>query len=164
LTEEGWRALIQAAQDSTGSDFGVVEELALVVASVEESDCRGVDRNQLIRVIVTLALNPQFSRDGAALHELAARLGVLTGDAGVAYHNIVEAVRLVPSVPRQLLKLQILLALGKLEEARESLRVLKSQLEGSLRMRIAYGRAVDRLEEAAAATGTLRSGVETGEN
>ncbi|HEY7840942.1 MAG TPA: hypothetical protein VIC61_05185 [Gammaproteobacteria bacterium] len=165
MTEEEWRALIQAAHDSTGSDFGVVEELSLVVASTGEDDCPGIDSAQLARVVVTLALNPRFYRERAALHELAARLGVLMGDAGVAYHNIVESVHLAPNVPRQLLKLQILLALGKREEMQTALQSLKAQLEGSLRMRIAYGRALDRFEEAAAAlTGALRGGAKTGEN
>lgn len=160
-----WLDLLQDAQRARYSDFGIAEELVLIVTATAEGDCQTLDRGQLTRLLVTLALNPDFWRDRPELHELAAHVGVLTGDAGVAYHNVVEAVNLAPSVPRQLLKLQILLALGKPEETQESLRALKAQLESSVSLRIAYGRAVDRLEKAAAAaTGTLRGGAKTGEN
>ena len=94
--------------------------------------------NNLTRLIVTLALNPQFKRDRILLHELAARLGILTGDAGVAYHNIVAATRYSPTVPRLILKLRILSALGLKEEATQTMAVLDEMINKNIRLKLAY--------------------------
>jgi len=167
IGDDEWEALIRKARGPGPSALAVVEELVAIVSTVGDDNCRTLDGDRLTRVVVALALNPAFVHDRAQLHELAAWLGVLIGDAGVAYHNIVEAVRLSPTVPRQIVKLRILLALGRFEETEESLRVLKMRLESSLRMRAAYSRTVSRIEADLTARlreGALRGSGETGDN
>ena len=133
-----WKELITRAGAAEHSGFGTVEELTLIVSAVSEDDCKAIDLNNLTRLIVTLALNPQFKRDRILLHELAARLGILTGDAGVAYHNIVAATRYSPTVPRLILKLRILSALGLKEEATQTMAVLDDMINKNIRLKLAY--------------------------
>jgi hypothetical protein len=138
LHEAEWQELVGKAETAQKTRFGVVEELALIVSAVSEKDCKGINLNSLTRLIVTLALNPHFQKDRAALHELAARLGILTGDAGVAYHNIVAADKYAATVPRRILKLQILLALGLHNEAEATMAALENMINRKLRLKLAY--------------------------
>jgi hypothetical protein len=138
LSTDEWQELIGQAGAAQQSNYGVLEELTLLVSAVSEDDCKAINLNNLTRLLVTLAFNPQFRRDRASLHELAARLGILTGDAGVAYHNIVAAVRYSPTVPRQILKLRILIALGLDNEAAQTMTVLDEMINKNVRLKLAY--------------------------
>jgi len=138
MDDAEWQELISRAGTAKKSAFGVVEELALIVSAISESDCKAIDLNNLIRLVVTLALNPQFSRERAILHELAARLGIYAGDAGVAYHNILAADKYSSTVQRRILKLRILIALGKQDEAEQTFTALDNMLDKNIRLKLAY--------------------------
>jgi len=138
ITMDEWQVLVRMAGTVDKPVFGIIEELTTLIAAVTENDCASINAHNLIRFVVTLAMNPAFSGDRAVLHELAARLGIMIGDAGVAYHNILEAVRLWPTVPRQILKIRILLALGKGQEAEQAMIMLANTINGSVRFRLAY--------------------------
>jgi hypothetical protein len=146
ITVDEWQVLMQMASTANKPVFGIVEELVTLIAAVTENDCASIDARNLTRLVVTLAMNPALSGDRAALHELAARLGIMIGDAGVAYHNILEAVRLWPTVPRQILKVRILLALGKTEEAEQAMIMLANTINGSVRFKLAYAGILSSLE------------------
>ena len=142
-----WQALIGRAGTAQKSGFGVTEELALIVSAISENDCRDIDLNNFTRLVVTLALNPQFSRERATLHEFAARLGILMGDAGVAYHNILAADKYSSTVQRRILKLRILLALGKQDEAEKTFTALENMLDKNIRLKLAYRDIVTNLRQ-----------------
>ena len=142
-----WQELIARAGTAEKSNYGVLEELALIVSAASENDCKAMDLNNLTRFMVTLAFNPQFKRDRAPLHELAARLGILTGDAGVAYHNIVAAAQYSPTVPRLILKSRILIALGRKEEAAQTMTVLDDMINKNIRLKLAYRDIVTGIKE-----------------
>jgi hypothetical protein len=121
--------------------------LITISAAVSENDCQTIEIDQLIRLIVILAHNPQYSGQRAVLHELAARLGVVTGDAGVAYHNISTAVQLSPKIPRLILKFQIVLAMQEYEEAEQTLNEIRRRLDENMRFKLAFADRVTQLEQ-----------------
>lgn len=141
-----WHELITRAAVLPAMEPGLMEELTLLAASLSDNDCRMLSPAAMTRLIVTLALNPSLRGFRPLLHELAARLGLVMGDAGVAYHNITEAVKLAPTVPRQVLKIQILMALGEKEQAARSMDVLAVRINGSYRLQLAYGAQLKMLE------------------
>lgn len=143
---DDWQRLVNSASAVGFSSFGVSQELVTLSAAVNEGDCTVVDINHLIRLVVTLALNPAYRSERAVLHETAARLGIRAGDGGVAYNNITEAVRISPRVPRQVLKFRILLALGQEAEARQQLIALQNRIDKRFRLGLIYSGLLPQLE------------------
>lgn len=147
LTTGEWRLLFDKASVAKNSGYGVTEELLTISVSVNEDDCQTIEINNLIRLIVTLALNPEYHVERPALHELAARLGIKIGDRGVAYFNIQDAVKLSPTVSRKILKAQILLALDQIDEARDTISDLMSQLDNDFRLKLGFNNRVQQLRQ-----------------
>ena len=146
LSDEFWQDLHMRAGTAAMSPYGVTQELVTLSSAVSENDCQAIEINQLISLIVILALNPEYGRQRAVLHELAARLGIVTGDAGVAYHNINAAVR-SPKIPRLILKFQILVAMQEYEEAEQTLDEISRRLDENLRLKLAFADRVTQLEQ-----------------
>ena len=138
VTGNEWADLVTRASSASGTEFGIMEEMAVIVQTVIAGECKGIDARNLIQLLVTLAFNPAFDQDRANLHEMAARLGIYIGDGKVAYNNIQAAVRYSPTISRQILNIRILLALGKEEEAAKSLSNLVDTVNKNLRYRLAY--------------------------
>jgi tetratricopeptide (TPR) repeat protein len=142
-----WQDLHNRAASASISPFGVSQELITLSLAVSENDCQEIDVNQLIRLIVFLALNPAYGGERAILHELAARMGIVAGDASVAYHNINTAVSLAPKIPRLILKYQILIALNEFEEAEQTLNDIRGRLDENMRLKLAFADRVTQLEQ-----------------
>ncbi len=145
ISPDFWQDLYTFAGNSPMSPYGVSQELTTLSAAVSIDDCQTIEINQLITLIVILAHNPEYGRQRAVLHELAARLGIAIRDASVAYHNINAALR-SPKIPRLILKFQIVVAMQEYEEAEQTLNEIKTLLDDNLRLKLAYTDRVSRLE------------------
>ncbi len=142
--ENKWNDLITRAATGKKDGFGVIEELTIITSSLYNGDCRGIDINNFVIMIVNLISNPEFSGDRAQLHELAARLGLLMGDPGVAYHNANAAVRYSPTLPRLYLKFIILMELGEKNDAISIYKEMQSRLDENIFDRLAYKSLVEQ--------------------
>lgn len=138
VAENEWADLVNRASSTSGTEFGIMEEMAVIVNTVIGGECKGINARNLIQLLVTLAFNPAFDQHRANLHEMAARVGIYIGDGKVTYNNIQAAVRYSPTISRQILNIRILLALGKEKEATISFDNLEDTVNKSLRYRLAY--------------------------
>ena len=141
-----WKDLVNRAGKVSGTQFGFMEEMVIIVNTVIEGECRGIDPDKLIQLIVTLAFNPVFHQHRANLHEMAARIGIYIGDGKVAYNNIEAAAKYSPTIPKLILKTRILLAMDREEEAIKSMGELEDIINKNLRYRLAYNRIIDQLK------------------
>ena len=92
----------------------------------------------MLRLIITLAQNPDYERDRSNFHELAATLAMTVGDAQVTLANIDQAINLNPTAPRYILKISILSSLGRRQEAIQTLQHFKEYLKHNPRYYVIY--------------------------
>lgn len=140
-----WETLIQEAGRAERHGFDSFSELGLLVSAIAEGDCGPIDSQMLTRLIVTLAFNPEFRDRKSALHELAALMGIHSGDARVALNNINEAIRYSPGIHKKILKARILLSLNRTAETDNILSETEQQIEYDISTRLAYGDIIKKL-------------------
>ena len=138
LSAEDWDTVLDKAREAKRYGFATLGEVDSLTLNIRKGKCKTVNKYNLLRLIITLAQNPDYERDRSNFHELAATLAMTVGDAQVTLANIDQAINLNPTAPRYILKISILSSLGRRQEAIQTLQHFKEYLKHNPRYYVIY--------------------------
>ena len=138
LTDLEWSKLNNMAKTSTWKNYSVDVELDSMVVDIYEDRCPEMDVIELAKFILTLTYNPGFFRSAGLYHEYVATLSLKLGDLNAALLNIREAVKLSPQPNRQIYKIELELAMRRLDETELSIHAFEEYLINHPRRFLAY--------------------------
>jgi len=147
IDRDEWNLLYKKAARAKWNSMAPVVALDHLTTRFLKGNCDTINIYALIRLIVILATNPEFSHHSAQLHELAALLNGMIGEADAAIENASKAIEVKPSPQRYLLKLRILLDVKKYDEARDTLDTIKKRYKNNIAFHLAYGDMIGYFED-----------------
>jgi tetratricopeptide (TPR) repeat protein len=145
MTAEWWRQTIEAARQATAGGSEVLAELDRVIWVLGEAECSGVDTGQLLDWVEALAGNGAFDRQRGGLLELAASLSLYRNEWQRALVNLTQAARASPTANRQMQLIELLVAMGDVEQAESALTRLDDSLQRRPLQRLAYAGRIEEL-------------------
>ena len=147
VDRDEWNLLYKKAAQAKWNGVAPVVTLDQLTTRLLDGDCDTINIYALIRLVVIIATNPEFSHHSAQLHELAALLNGAIGEADAAIENASKAIEERPSPQRYLLKLRILLDVKRYDEARDTLDTIKRRYKNDIRFHLAYDDMVGYFED-----------------
>jgi hypothetical protein len=143
-----WASLTKNAATATRDSFNSnVSEINAIVSAYGDNDCPGIDDGKLLKLLMALADNPHFGHMKVHLYDQAALLSLYKGDIYNAVRYVQQAINLSPSVPRQIFRAKLQLALGDIKAAGDTCSWIEQRFASNLRDRLAYKRDFDGLKE-----------------
>lgn len=142
-----WEQALDKARTSEWNGFASSSELDALAVNIINGHCETINIYLLIRLIVSLSTNPEYGKDRAPLHELAAVLSAYLGEVDAALNNIDQALKLAPKASTHEQKIIILLEFGRLVEAEIAIEEFRQFLLKQPRALIAYSDALVGLEQ-----------------
>lgn len=121
VPEPLWEDLIHKARHAKRYASAPIVELDSLVLRSRNKQCHLGNDFRLLQLIVTLALNENFTVYRHYLHEIAANLALDMGAVDAALENINAAIQYKPIPQRYVFKIRILLALEWRQQARETI-------------------------------------------
>jgi thioredoxin-like negative regulator of GroEL len=116
-----------------------------VIWVLGEAECSGVDTGQLLDWVEALAGNGAFDRQRGGLLELAASLSLYRNEWQRALVNLTQAARASPTANRQMQLIELLVAMGDVEQAESALTRLDDSLQRRPLQRLAYAGRIEEL-------------------
>jgi tetratricopeptide (TPR) repeat protein len=147
LTDEEWARYLEHARTTKYYGLAVISELDALAVNIQKGKCGNINLFLLIRLVVTLAHNPEYRRHWGILHELAAILSIEAGETEAALNNLNQALALRPTPNNHILKIKMLVGLGLLQEAEQAVNDFNQYLKTNKRAWIANKDILRELEE-----------------
>ena len=146
-SDREWAALFKKAATAGKDSFNSnVTEVNAIVSAFGDNDCPGLDAGTLMKLLMILAANPNFGHVKSHLYDQAALLSLYTGDIYNAVRHVQQAMGVSASVPRQIFKVKLLLALGDVKTARDACSWIERRIATNYRERLAYKSELTRLQ------------------
>ena len=120
-TDEQWEELFNIAERAQRDGYNVVTEFDTIVYDLHKYSCSALNLGKFALLLLKVMQNPNFKVDIAFLHEFMATLSLKMKDLNAAIINISEALRLAPSSQRYGYKIELLLSIPDMANAKYAL-------------------------------------------
>lgn len=141
-----WEELQNLSRSGIPDGFDVLPELDLVLRIMLQGECRGVDPGRLLALVEALIANASFLRERGQLHQVATNLCLLRLDLRCALEHARAALNVYRTADRQVQYVDILLALGRMDEAAAGLTDLRALLNRRPLVELAYRAQLNNLQ------------------
>lgn len=137
ITDENWELFLNKARQAKFYGLATIAELDALMINIQKGKCGNINIFFLIKLVITLAHNPEYAPSSGMLHEMAAILSMRIGESDAALNNINRALELRPTATNYSTKIKLFLSLRRFHEAGVALDEFRQYLRANKRAYLA---------------------------
>lgn len=140
-----WDIYIERAGSVRDNSLITVTALDVLIFNILNGSCPNINFDKLRFYLITLSGNTGVSVAHGYINEYLAYLEKYSGDLEAALSYLRRSIVTDPTVPKKIFEINLLIGLGRVEEANDMRSRLEEDIKKSLRLNLGYGKLIKLL-------------------